>query len=255
VPRARVPSRAGVRDRRRRARSARRFRDALAQTTVPARHHTRNRRACRTLGSCSTGADDVAAALGRDGGARRPHRRAGHPRAAACRRERDARTLAPHEYAETQTALVAEDKARYGDDGGSWKRCSRRADRCSRPADRVLAHCGLRWDNTLELAGLERRQPKTKPTQQARHPGGAVSGMSAVEVIAFYAALRALGRRTRPCSRSPRAAASAQVRPRPRAPMSSSRSRTSRARRSPGLPRGAQHARWSYGNWTIVTKQ
>lgn len=96
--------------------------------------------------------------------------------------ERQARTLTPSDYTETQSALIAADRARFGDEGVMSYLLP--------TANQVLAHCGLQWDNALKLAGLELRQPRTGPqpnTHRLRNAG--TPGMSTVEVIAFYAAL------------------------------------------------------------------
>lgn len=96
--------------------------------------------------------------------------------------ERDARTLSPHQYAETQKALVAVDEALYGEDALLAKLLP--------TANQVLAYCGLQWDNALTLAGLDLRQTQTDKRALASRLGDTTApGMSSAEVMAFYAAL------------------------------------------------------------------
>lgn len=97
--------------------------------------------------------------------------------------ERRAQTLAMHEYAETQARLVAADKKRFGDDGLMEKLLP--------TLNQVLAHCGLRWENALALAGMDsttRSARRQRGSQKGLRNAGAAA-MSPAPVTAFYAAL------------------------------------------------------------------
>ena len=93
---------------------------------------------------------------------------------------RGADTLTRQQYGETRDALVAADRQRNGEDG--------LLDYLLPTANQILAHCDLRWEKALKLAGLQ-------PPRQRQHGGhnrphlNPMPGMPTAQVVAVYAAL------------------------------------------------------------------
>jgi hypothetical protein len=96
--------------------------------------------------------------------------------------ERGARTVARHEYAETQQELVAADRDLHGQDG--------LLEEVLPTANQILVYCGASWVTALKLAGLKhyRQAPSARNPQP---PKNLLVGTPFAQMVAFYAALNA----------------------------------------------------------------
>jgi hypothetical protein len=89
------------------------------------------------------------------------------------------RALTQRAYEQTRELMLDAERAHDGQDGVLAAILP--------TANQILAHCGLRWENALALAGLRRAAPPK--SRRARPPAPQPPGLPVAQAIAIYATL------------------------------------------------------------------